>query len=168
MPVSTPAPLLQGARRAVRHLGAALLLVLGSAPLAQAQPDAVELETSKRVGDYTIHYVIFPSTFLREDIASQLQLVRAPNRSLVNISVRRDAPGGGDVAKTALVTGGFTDLIQPKTLEFREVREQDAIYYLAEFRHGNNETLRFTVNVQPDPNAPAQTLTFTRTLYVEQ
>lgn len=155
--------------RHLRPLSAlCLALALIASPAIQAQPEAETMETSRRFGAYTVHYVVFPSTFLREDIASQLQLVRAPNRSVINISVRRDATDGGDTAKTALVGGTFSDLIQTKQLEFREIREQDAIYYLAEFRHGDNETLRFSVTVQPDLNAPAHSLTFTRKLHIER
>lgn len=135
---------------------------------AVAQPAAEPMETSRRFGQDTVHYVVFPSTFVSEKVAQSYQMVRAANRSFINVSIRRDDAEGGDSAKTAQVKGSFTDLIQSKPLQFREIREQDAIYYIAEFRHGDNEVLRFSLTVQPDPNAPAHSLTFTRKLHVER
>lgn len=152
-------------RHRVSTVIALLALLFGAA--ASAQPEAKSIETTARYGGYTVHYTVFPSTFLQEAVAAGLGIVRAPDRSVVNIAVRRETEQG-DRAASALLKGRYSDLIQSKPLEFQEIREPGAIYYLAVFRHGNQETLRFDIAVKPDPNAAAHELTFVRTLAIER
>lgn len=142
-----------------------VLAMLGRSALAQ--PEAQPVTTSKQFGPYTVHYSLFPSTFISESIAASYQIVRAPNRAVLNVSVRKQSDGSEDRAASALINGRYSDLIQSKQLEFREIREQGAIYYIAELRHGDKELLRFDLNVQPDPNGRAYPITFTRKLHIE-
>lgn len=137
-------------------------------PLAQAQ-DALQppVESSKVVGPYEILYSVMPTTFISEKVAAAYQIARANNQALINVSVRKKE-GAIDVAQAAVVSGKYSDLMQSKDLQFREVRETGAIYYIAAFRHSDKDLLRFDLKVQPDPGMPAQTVTFTRKLYVEE
>ncbi|MDX9873844.1 MAG: DUF4426 domain-containing protein [Spongiibacteraceae bacterium] len=152
-------------KRLVLLLACALLPV--SFAFAQGAPRA-DIETSQTFGPYTVHYSLFPSTFLSAEVATAYEIVRAADRAVLNISVRRDTGDGNDRAQTAVVTGKYSDLIQSKSLTFREIREEGAIYYIAQFRHSDRETLRFDISVQPDPNAPARTITFTREMHVQK
>lgn len=152
-------------------LAAAVVL---AAPLASAQSDDLQpsVESSKIVGPYEILYSVMPTTFISEKVAASYQIVRGKDQALINVSVRRKE-GDSDVAHASQVTGSYSDLMQSKTLTFREVREKgeggsDAIYYIAGFRHGDKEMLRFDLKVQLDPNMPAQTVTFTRKLFVDE
>lgn len=138
------------------------------APLAQAQ-EALQppVESSKVVGPYEILYSVMPTTFISEQVAASYQIVRGRDQALINVSVRKKE-GAGDVAQAAVVSGKYSDLMQSRDLQFREIRETGAIYYIAAFRHADKELLRFDLKVQPDPGMPAQTVTFTRRLYVDE
>ena len=142
-------------------------------PCVHAQ-DALQpsVESSKTVGPYEILYSVMPTTFLSESVAAANQIVRGKDQALINVSIRKKE-GEGDIAHASRVTGSYSDLMQSKTLTFREVREKgegdsEAIYYIAGFRHGDKEMLRFDLKVQLDPNMPAQTVTFTRKLFVDE
>jgi hypothetical protein len=130
----------------------------------QLQP---AVESSKVVGPYEILYSVVPTTFIAESVASSYQIVRGKDQAMINVSIRKKA-GAGDVAQAAVVTGTYSDLMQSKKLAFKEIREQDAIYYIATFRHEDKDLLRFELKVQIDPQTPIQTITFTRKLYVDE
>lgn len=141
-----------------------LCLLLTGAAFAQPPAEVNTIETSKRFGDYEVHFSVFPSTLLSEDVAASYKIVRADNRSVLNVSVRKHSGTRGDEPQRAVVSGTYSDLVQRKPLEFREIDETGAIYYLAEFRHGDQETLRFAVNVQVDNSEPFN-LVFSRKLH---
>jgi hypothetical protein len=142
-----------------------LCLLFAGASLAQPPTEATAIETSKRFGDYEVHYSVFPSTMLNETVAAGYKIVRADNRAVLNISVRKLSGTSGDEAQRAVVSGSYSDLIQRKSLDFREIEEPGAVYYIAEFRHGDKELLRFAIDVQPDPAAAPFNLVFTRKLH---
>ncbi len=154
----------------LRTLIVAAMPLLSLTALAQG-PDTAPITSSVEFGDntntYELFYSLVPSTFLSDSIASAYGITRANNRMLVNVSLREQLAEGGTREQQARVSGSYSDLIQKKPLEFREVREQGAIYYLAEFRHGNRETLRFDIAVTT-PDGVSKSVTFTRTLYVDK
>lgn len=150
----------------MRHFAAALCLLISAAVCAQTGTER-PLETSSVFGDYEVFYNVFPSTMLKPDIAASYRIVRGNNRAVVNIAVRKKQPGGGDREQAATVSGSYSDLIHKKPLEFRQIDEPGAIYYIAELRHTDKELLRFDIQVQPNPDAPAYRLTFTRKLYID-
>ena len=121
-------------------------------------------EQKQRFGDFEAHYVVFPSTFVQSEIAHQYGLRRGPGLAVVNISVL-DAAGRG----TACVIAGYSKnlLGQNSSLTFKEVREGDAVYYLAEVRHADQEVLRFSLTVTPTDAEPFN-LNFQQRLYVEE
>lgn len=154
-------------------LGAALLPA--DAAIAQTDDSPVQIETSKMFGKYEVLYTVIPSTTLLPEMAEQYRIVRASDQALVNISVRRHLPDGSDVAQAATLKGIYSNLIQPRDLEFREVREHGAIYYLAQLRFTDRETLRFDIKVDPvlaeGETAAVGTpfsVTFTRKFYVDR
>ena len=55
-------------------------------------------------------------------------------------------------------------LSQEVDLEFREVREGPAIYYLAEVRHTDRETLRFRIEVTT-PDGEIRELAFQQQMF---
>lgn len=105
-------------------------------------------EQKQTLGPYEAHYVVVQSTFFSEEIAARYDIVRGKDRALVNVSFLDEALT--PVAVT--LSGTVTNLLsQVSELDFREIREGDAIYYLAEIRHTDRETLRFKVAVRtPD------------------
>ncbi|MBP6627343.1 MAG: DUF4426 domain-containing protein [Arenimonas sp.] len=122
-----------------------IALALG---LALALPAAAE--NSVRSGQTVVHYNAVPTTSLTPDIARQYGITRSANRALVNIAVREGALGA-DRAVPAKVTIAATNLSgQRSDLRVREVREGDAVYYLAEARIAGNDTLAFEVEATPE------------------
>lgn len=113
-------------------------------------------------GDMEVHYVVVNTTFLAPEIAQQFGLARARDRAFVNISVLK-----ASVPIQARITGNFTNLFgQRFELAYREVTEPPAVYYLAAFKHADQETLRFTVNVVVG-DEPARVVEFQQTVYWE-
>ena len=107
-------------------------------------------QNSTRSGDLVVHYNAVPTTSLTPDVARQYGITRSANRALVNVSVRRGSPGA-DEAVPARVTVAATNLNgQRSDLRVREVREGEAIYYLAEARFQGQETLAFDIEVQAE------------------
>jgi hypothetical protein len=104
-------------------------------------------ENSVRSGELVVHYNAVPTTSLTADVARQYGITRSANRALVNISIRRGSPGA-DQAVPAKVSVAATNLNgQRSDLRVREVREGEAIYYLAEARIQGQETLNFEIEV---------------------
>jgi hypothetical protein len=125
-------------------------------------------EHTKVFGDYDVHYNVLNSTFISPEVAQAYGIVRGKNRALINIAIRQRLDKGATKAKRAIVNGSSSDLIHSAALEFDEIVEQEAIYYIAELRFNNKELRTFTINIQPDPNIAPYTLKFSKTLYVDQ
>lgn len=124
---------------------------------------------SETFGDYTVSYTVFNSTFLEPEIAESYGLVRANDRTLINVSVTRTRDGEADtLGLPAEVSGAAVNLIQQRTgLDFEEFSEGDATYYIATLRHTHEETFNFSIQVQPDPEQDPFEIRFSRTLHVE-
>jgi hypothetical protein len=124
--------------RGFRALGVAGLIAISAfTPFAQA-------EQKQQLGPYEAHFVVVNTTFFSEEIASRYDVTRGRDRALVNVSFLDES--GTPVSVT--LTGTITNLLsQVQPLDFREVREGPAIYYLAEIRHTDRETLRFRIQV---------------------
>src|SRR5262245_40996237 len=131
---------------------AALMLLLCSSTVLAAQ--------FAKFGDTEVHYVVVSTMFITEEIAARSGLERAHDRAFVNLSVLK---AGTPVQ--AKVTGTVKDLLgHASTLEFREVTEAAAIYYLAPLEFRNEDTLRFEVDVTVT-GEPTHRVEFQETLY---
>lgn len=121
----------------------------------------------KTIKDVDVHYSAFNSTFLTPQVARSYKLKRNGYSALLNISVL-DNYQAGKPAITAKITGTAKNLIgQTRELSFREVKEANAIYYLAEFPISDEENLTFTIDVNAG-NKGTGTLKFTQKFYVEE
>lgn len=120
------------------------------------------IESFSDFGDYRVTYSVFNSDFIAPEIARQYNLVRARDRAFVNISV---AKKDGNKGMSAGISGNATNLIQQsRSLEFQEIRDQDAVYYLAPFRFENEESLTFNIDLVL-PDGSNHQLTFRRQLH---
>ena len=112
--------------------------------------------------DLDVHYSAFNSSFLQPQIAEAAGLTRAKNQGVLNIAVLRKG-----VSTTATVSGQVRNLMgQISNLSFRQVREGEAIYYLAQFPF-SEETLTFTINVQ-SAGGPRNSFTFNQEFFAER
>jgi len=138
------------------------LLVLLACQLLLTAP--VQAEQKQVFGDYEVHYIILPTMSLNADIAAKYGLPRGRNRSLVNISVLNLL--GKPISAT--VSGRSANLLgQSQTLDFSQVKEGDAIYYLALLRHANEEFHRVAIDVSL-PNGTTAELRFQQQMFWEE
>lgn len=126
----------------IRYLRYTLALLLCIAPGATAQQ-------SERFGPYELHYSVVNTTFLEPRVASTYGITRGKNRAILNLAVREHVDAGTRPRRMQL-QGSTRDLITGQELEFQEVREGEAIYYLAEFRFINEEWRFFTIDFRPE------------------
>ncbi|WP_226668589.1 DUF4426 domain-containing protein [Microbulbifer aggregans] len=135
------------------------LLLWAAAAAAQG---AKIIENYQDFGEYRVTYTVFNSDFISPEMARNYNLVRARDRAFVNISV---AKKGAMKGESAGLSGTATNLIQQsRNLEFKEIRDQDAVYYLAPFRFENEESLTFNIDLVL-PDGSSHELTFRRQLH---
>ncbi|MBJ7372463.1 homoserine acetyltransferase [Pseudomonas koreensis] len=122
----------------------ALLLLTACLSASAVAADVIKGERKETFGDITVHYNTFNSTFLQPDIAKAAELIRSKNQGVINVSVVKD---GKPVI--ASVTGTIKDLTSNSVaLKFRQVTEQGAIYYIAQYPVPQQETRTFEIKVQ--------------------
>ncbi|RON67863.1 DUF4426 domain-containing protein [Pseudomonas fluorescens] len=122
----------------------ALLLFTACLSVSAMAADVIKGERKESFGDVTVHYNTFNSTFLTPDIAKAAELVRSKNQGVINVSVIKDGK-----PLVANVTGTVKDLTsQSVPLNFRQVTEQGAIYYIAQYPVEQQETRTFEIKVQ--------------------
>jgi len=119
-------------------------------------------------GDYTVHYQAVNSTFLTPEIAEQYDIVRSERRAFLNVAVLRNEADGSTTPVTATLNGTKHNLLQQsEPIEFRQVREDEAIYYIGRFDFSNAEILRFTLEVHPEGQEGAHTIEWSTQLYAQ-
>ncbi|VVM36758.1 DUF4426 domain-containing protein [Pseudomonas fluorescens] len=122
----------------------ALLLLTACLSASALAADVIKGERKETFGDVTVHYNTFNSTFLQPDIAKAAELIRSKNQGVINVSVIKDGK-----PLVANVTGTVKDLTsQSVPLKFRQVTEQGAIYYIAQYPVEQQETRTFEIKVQ--------------------
>lgn len=122
-------------------------------------------ENMKKLGSLNVHYMAIGATFLTPEIAKAYGIERSRYNGLINISVldnsKKDTP-----AKTVRITGqARNNLGQFKTLEFEEVKEGNAIYYLAQIKYSNEETFHFDISISD--GSEKHQLKFSQKFYVD-
>ena len=122
----------------------ALLLLTACLSVTAMAADAIKGDRQEKFGDVTVHYNTFNSTFLTPDIAKAAGLTRSKNQGVINVSVLKDGK-----PQMAQVSGTVKDLTsQSVNLNFRQITEQGAIYYIAQFPVEQQETRTFDIKVQ--------------------
>lgn len=123
-------------------------------------------ENSRVFGDYVVHYNAFRSDTLSPDIAKAYELTRRNNRIIVNITVLKKVMGTTGKPVAATVAGNASNLTgQMKNLEFREIKEGTAIYYLAELKVSDGEFLKFKINITPEGEEGPARLQFSKRFF---
>jgi hypothetical protein len=121
---------------------------------------------SSNFDHYTVHYSVFNSDFLQPETAQQYGLTRSRNLALVNLSIIDNHTGKG---VTANIVGNAYNLAgQNKDLAFKEIREEGAVYYIANFRFANEEHLTFKLDITPSGQNQSYHLEFKQKVYTSQ
>ncbi|BFT60109.1 DUF4426 domain-containing protein [Pseudomonas moorei] len=122
----------------------ALFLLTACLSVTAMAADVIKSERQETFGDVTVHYNTFNSTYLTPDIAKSAELIRSKNQGVINISVLKDGK-----PLMAQVTGTVKDLTsQSVPLSFKQITEQGAIYYIAQYPVPQQETRTFEIKVQ--------------------
>lgn len=126
-------------------------------------------EQKQVFGDYEVHYIGLTTTFIEPDIARAYQIERSRNLGFLNISViRRSANEEVGTPVKAEVTGKILNLIgQSSSLEFKEIRETNAVYYINTLRFEEDETYRISLKVKPEGSDRTFDVNFSQRFYEE-
>ena len=142
-------------------------LLLGM--LVALLPWTARAERSVEFGDYVIHYNAFNSGMLQPEVAQRHGIARSRFRALVNVATLKKVPGTTGEPVSATVTGTATNLSgQQREIDFKEIHEGTAIYYLGDLRIDNDqEVVDFDLQVAPEGKEPATTIRFRQTFFTE-
>ncbi|MBA6340046.1 DUF4426 domain-containing protein [Colwellia sp. MB02u-10] len=133
--------------------------------LALAVITTSSAENMKKMDGLNVHYIALGSAFLTPEIAKAYGIERSRYKGLVNISVL-DNTQAGNPSKTVFINGkARNDVGQIKSLEFTEVKEGDAVYYLAQVSYTNEETIYFDINITD--KGKQHNLKFSQKFYVD-
>ncbi|NIB39389.1 DUF4426 domain-containing protein [Pseudomaricurvus alkylphenolicus] len=146
----------------IYRAGLALLLLLASSLLQASNKPYTTF------GDHKVLHTVFNSSFIQPNIASAYNLTRGKDRALINVALIRSTESGNSNGLPAKVTGTVANLMQQqRSLEFIEIHEQNAVYYLAPLRFTNEEVLHFNLEVTPKGQGKSYTVKFSKKLYVD-
>ena len=124
---------------AVSFLFALLVTVV---PVVQAQQ-------SERFDQFELHRSVVYTTFLTPEIAAEYGIARGKYKAILTLSVR-DVEAGEIAGRPMIITGETWDLIRGDPLEFKEIREGPATYYIADFTFIDREWRFFEFDFQPE------------------
>ncbi|ASJ97550.1 DUF4426 domain-containing protein [Shewanella marisflavi] len=143
----------------IRTLFCALALMLLSMSNAFA-------EQKQTVGNFDIHYVALGSTFITPSIAKTYGITRSSYTGLINISVL-DTNAEGNPAVPVEISGIANNLLDARVeLSFKEIREGDAIYYIAEVPYRDDQEINFQIAIKHGNKLNTQ-LKFKQKFYVD-
>lgn len=102
-------------------------------------------------GEYEVHYMGLSSSFLTPEVSKIYDIPRSRSLGFLNISVLQKSKGGQvPAAVDADVKGSIRNLIgQSRELEFRRIREGQAIYYISTFRFDDGDMYNLDLDVIP-------------------
>ncbi|MEY8251514.1 MAG: DUF4426 domain-containing protein, partial [Colwellia sp.] len=107
----------------------------------------VSAENMKKLGSMNVHYMAIGSTFFTPEIAKVYGITRSRYNGLINISVLDNSQKNTPAISVSIMGKAKNNLGQFKKLDFKEVKEGDAIYYLAQVSYSNEETLHFDIMI---------------------
>jgi len=126
-------------------------------------------QQSVMFGPYELHYSVVNTTFLEPQVASTYGITRGKQHAILNLALREHLDDGGEVARVMQLQGRTRDLIQQEqNLEFMEIREGQAIYYLADFKFINEEWRFFEVDFRPEGADRTYTFKLKHQLYMDE
>lgn len=129
----------------------------------------VTAQQSERFGNYELHFSVVNTTFLDPDVASQYGIVRGKRRGIVNIAVREHLEGKGDAEAPTVpmeLKGRSWDLISEQPMNFLEINEDSAVYYIGDFKFINREWRWFELTFRPQGADKTYTHKFKHQLYI--
>jgi hypothetical protein len=147
----------------IRYLAlAGIILFLNQPSLAVDVTDSNEFQFD----DYIVYYNTYPSVFLQPHIASAVGINRSDTRDVLTIAVKKKQAGLPEQAVKAHITGTVITLMgHVRNISMREVKDGDAIYYVADFTVLERENLTFKISIQPEGALNPEQVEFKRGFY---
>lgn len=133
-----------------------------TAEVPEAEPAGA---SSADIGNHVVHFSAQTTDQLPPEVARAYNIVRSPNRAMLNVSVLRAADNKPVEASVAVKTVNLTG--QLKNVTMRQINEQDAVYYIGETPVANRETLIFDITVTPDGLDRPSEVRFKRQFYTD-
>ncbi len=126
-----------------------------------AQADSSK-KTSKEYAEHIVYFNAFPTDSLPSAMTKQYGLKRSKNYAMINISVMEKAAGIPTGVKSK-VTGQIKNLMgQSRGIEFKEIKEGKAIYYIAQIGVQSKETVNFNIDIVPDGSKEKYEIRFSK------
>ncbi|MCH1931546.1 DUF4426 domain-containing protein [Shewanella sp. A25] len=127
---------------------------------------AAYAEQKETVGNFDIHYMALGSTFLTPGIAKTYGIERSSYTGIINIAVL-DMSATGSPAVPVEISGVANNLLDARIdLTFREIREGNAIYYIAEVPYRDDQEINFNIAIKHGSELNTN-LQFKQKFYVE-
>lgn len=115
--------------------------------------------------NYNVYYNVFNSSLIPADVARLHGLKRSKDVVYVNVAVVKKSGGNGIPAD---ISGVHRNLMQQKfELEFIEISEPTATYYLAPIRFNNEEILHIDLQAAAQGSDEIANFTLTKKLYLD-
>jgi len=113
-------------------------------------------QNSTAADGYVVHHNAFTADTLDPKIAQRYGVQRSKQRGVINVTVIKEKPGTTGVPTPAHVEVSTTSLTGQKTrIPMRELKEQEAVYYIGEFPVQDQETLDFAIEATPEGTSKA-------------
>ena len=139
----------------------------GDGDRSEAEPAReITQKSFSEFGEYVIHYNAQATEMLPPEVARDYGIQRSANRAMITVSVIRKREGTIGDTVAADVTVSASNLTgQLKSVDTREIRESQAIYYIGEVGVANRETLIFDISVKPEGETAPFTVRFRQQFY---
>ena len=124
-------------------------------------------EGSKDFGEYVLYFNALLTDQLSPEIAREYGIVRSKSPAMLNVSIHHKLASGMTEAVTGAVSASAINLNgQLKTMTLRELREENAIYYIGELAITDGEVLIYTVDATPSNDPSRFTVRFKKQFFV--
>ncbi len=125
-------------------------------------------ENATRVPGYTIHHNAMTTDTLSPQMAKAYNIRPSKNRGMLTVSVIKESEGTTGTSVKAQITAFASNLTgQSRIIDLREVMDAGAVYYLADFRVTNQETMDFKLEVQPEGESASYPAILRQQFYTE-
>jgi len=148
----------------MKRLMTLLLMLVTSLAMASQRGEQKQV-----FGDYEIHYIGLNSTFLTPEVAEAYDITRSGALGYLSVSVLKNEAGSElPTAVPAKLTGQLRNLIgQSKTLEFKQIKERNAVYYVTTFRFDDGDMYNIFLQATPEGQTRTFDVKFSQRFYEE-
>jgi len=122
-------------------------------------------ENMKTLGSMDVHYIAIGATFLTPEITKAYDIERSRYNGLINISVLNNTQPNKPAMAVDITGTAQNNIGQIKQLQFKQVTEGNAIYYLAQLHYSDQEDFHFNITIKNGKTT--QHLKFSQKFYVE-